>query len=276
MACRPGHKLSSYERVGTMRFSSKGWATVAGLVIVAMVSQVALAQDQGQGQGRRGRGGGGFMGGMFGPPTAGRLIGAKEVQEALKLTEDQKTKIDKITEDSRAATRELFQGGGPPDRDKMVELSKETSNKINEVLDAGQQKRLTGILIQVAGPAAIADPAVAKELNITEDQKKELQSVREEARSELEKLRDDNGSREDRMKKVKEIQEDINKKVLAKLTSDQQQQLESLKGEKVDIDMSALGGPGGPGGGRDGGDRGGRRGRRGDRGSDSKSGDSTN
>ncbi|HEX4414184.1 MAG TPA: hypothetical protein VH107_11190, partial [Lacipirellulaceae bacterium] len=157
-----------------------------------------------------------------------------------------------------------------PDRDKMVELSKETSNKINEVLDAGQQKRLTGILIQVAGPAAIADPAVAKELNITDDQKKELQSVREDARSELEKLRDDNGSREDRMKKVKDIQDEVNKKILAKLTSDQQQQLESLKGDKVDIDTSALGGPGG---GRDGG---GRRGRRGDRGSESKSGDSSN
>jgi Spy/CpxP family protein refolding chaperone len=249
-----------------MRFSGKGWTLVASLVIAAMVSQLALAQ--GQGQGRRGRGGPG-MAGMFGPPTAGRLITNKEVQDALKLSDDQKKKIDTISDESRDKMRELFQGGAP-DRDKMVELSKETSNKINEVLDAGQQKRLTGILIQVAGPAAIADPAVAKELNITDDQKKELQSVREDARSELEKLRDDNGSREDRMKKVKDIQDEVNKKILAKLTSDQQQQLESLKGDKVDIDTSALGGPGG---GRDGG---GRRGRRGDRGSESKSGDSSN
>jgi hypothetical protein len=253
-----------------MRFSSKGWAMVAGFVVVAIVSQVAVAQNQG----RRDRGGGGrFGGGMFGPPTAGRLIAAKEVQDALKLSEDQKSKIDKITEESRDKMREAFQGGNA-DREKMMEIAKDTSNKINEVLDAGQQKRLAGILIQVAGPAAIADPAVAKELNITDDQKKKLQSVREEARSELEKLRDDNGTREDHMKKIQEIQDEVNKKITAELTSDQQQQLESMKGEKVDIDMSALR-PGGPGGGRDG-DRGGRRGRRGDRGTDTKSGDSNN
>ncbi len=45
---------------------------VAGLVVIAVVAQVATAQ----GQGRRGRGGPG--GGMFGPPTAGRLLGAKK------------------------------------------------------------------------------------------------------------------------------------------------------------------------------------------------------
>jgi Spy/CpxP family protein refolding chaperone len=252
-----------------MRFSSKGWALVAGLVIVAMVSQVAMAQ----GQGRRNRGGGGFGGGMFGPPTAGRLLGAKEVQDALKLTDDQKTKIEKINDDSRTAMREAFQGGSP-DRDKVMEITKDTSNKINEVLDAGQQKRLVGILIQVSGAAAIADPAVAKELNITEDQKKKLADVRQGVRSELEKLRDDSGSREDRMKKVQEIQDDVNKKIVAELTSEQQAQLESLKGEKVDIDMSQLRGPGGPGGGRPG-DRGGRRGRGGDGNSESKSGDSS-
>ena len=60
-------------------------------------------------------------------------------------------------------------------------------------------------------------------------------------------------SPEERGKKVEEIQADVNKKILAELTSDQQAQLESLKGEKVDIDLSKLRGPGGPGGDRRGG-----------------------
>jgi hypothetical protein len=198
----------------------------------------------------------------------------KEVQDALKLTDDQKTKIQTINDESGEKMRDAFRDGGG-DRDKMMEIAKDTSDKINGALDAGQQKRLIGIMIQVNGPAAIADPAVAKELNITDDQKKELAEVRQGVRSELEKLRDDSGSREDRAKKVQEIQDDVNKKILAKLTSDQQAQLESLKGEKVDIDMSQLRGPGGPGGGRgDRGDRGGRRGRGGN--SESKSGDSSN
>jgi Spy/CpxP family protein refolding chaperone len=260
-----------------MRFSGKGWMLVAGLAVVAMVSQSAVAQDGGQG--RRGRGGGGFMGGMMGPITAGRAIGAKEVQEALKLTDDQKTKIEKINDDSREAGRALFRQGGPPDMDKMVELSNDASKKIEESLEPEQQKRLVGILIQLNGPTAVADPGVAKELNITDDQKKTLHQIRQDARAEGEKMRDDNGSREDRQKKMQEIQDEVSKKILGALTSDQQAQLESLKGDKVEVDKSQLrgfGGPGGPGGGRDG-DRGGRRGRRGgDNNSESKSGDSSN
>jgi periplasmic protein CpxP/Spy len=236
-----------------MRFSKSGWM-VAGLLVAAMVSQTAFAQRE---EGRRGRGGPG--GGMFGPPTAGALLRAKEVQEALKLTDDQKSKIEKINDETREEMRKLFQDG--MDRDKMVEITKKTSEKINEALDADQQKRLMGILIQVNGAAAIADPSVAKELNVTEDQKKELQEVRMSAREELQGLRDLSG--EERGKKAAEIQADINKKILAKLTPDQQQQLESLKGEKVEIDMSQL--RGGFGG------RGERRGERGDRDRDRES-----
>ena len=40
--------------------------------------------------------------------------------------------------------------------------------------------------------------------------------------------------------KIDKLREDANKKLMAVLTSDQQAQLESLKGEKVEIDMSQL------------------------------------
>ena len=214
-----------------MRFSKSSWM-VAGMLIVAMASQTALAQRE---EGRRGRGGPG--GGMFGPPTASALMRAKEVQEALKLTDEQKGKVEKINDENRDEMRKLFQDGGG-DRDKMVEVAKKTSEQISEVLDDGQEKRLMGILIQVSGAAAVSDPAVAKELNITEDQKKELQEVRMSAREQLQGLAD--LSREERGKKVAEVQADINKKILTKLTPDQQKQLDDLKGEKVDVDMSQL------------------------------------
>ena len=72
---------------------------VAALVIVAMVSQTCRWPSARKA--RRGRGGPG--GGMFGPPTAGRSAAAtKEVQEALKLTDEQK---DKIEEDQRRDAR---------------------------------------------------------------------------------------------------------------------------------------------------------------------------
>jgi Spy/CpxP family protein refolding chaperone len=236
-----------------MRFSKSGWV-VAGLLIAAMATQTALAQRE---EGRRGRGPGG---GMFGPPTASALMRAKEVQEALKLTDEQKDKVEKINDENREEMRKLFQDGGM-DRDKMVEVAKKTSEQISEVLDDGQEKRLMGILIQVSGAAAVSDPSVAKELNITDDQKKKLQEVRMSAREQFQGFRD--LSSEERGKKVAEVQADINKKILAELTADQQKQLDDLKGEKVEIDMSQL--RGGPGGRGERGDRGERGERRGDR-----------
>ena len=209
---------------------------MAALVIVAMVSQVSLAQRE---EGRRGRGGGG----MVGPRPVSQVLGAKEVQDALKLTDDQKGKIEEINDKMREEMREAFQGGF--DREKMAQIATDTSEKINEVLDDGQEKRLMGIMIQVNGAAAIADPAVAKELNITDDQKSKMREIRTGVREEFEKLRDQDLSREERGKKFEEIQAGVNKKILAELTSDQQAQLEKLKGEKVDIDMSQLRGRGG-------------------------------
>lgn len=219
-----------------MRFWRQGGAMVAGLVIVAMVSQVALAQRE------RGRGGrdGGPGGGMMGQLSAGRLLRAKEVQEALKLTDEQKEKITKINDDASEAMREAFQDGG---REKIAEITKETSAKVNEVLDDGQEKRLMGIMIQVNPVAALMDPSVAKELNITDDQKTKMREAAAGFRDKFGELRD--LSREERTKKMEEIQAEVSKAVLAELTSDQQAQLEKLKGEKVDVDMAALRGPGG-------------------------------
>ena len=45
------------------------------------------------------------------------LAATKEVQEALKLTDDQKDKIDEINDKMREEMREAFQGGF--DREKM-------------------------------------------------------------------------------------------------------------------------------------------------------------
>lgn len=252
-----------------MRFSKTGWATIAAAVIVAMVSQVAVAQRE---EGRGGRGGRERGPGDGGGPSSVRLATMKEVQTALKLTDEQKEKIGKINDQMRDDVRKAFEDGNG--RDKMQELNESASGKLHEVLDEGQQKRLMGILIQIGGANATIDPAVAKELNITDDQKKKLgearQSNGEAMREAFEGARDQNGSREEMRAKFEKMREDANKKLMEVLTSEQQEKLESLKGEKVEIDMSQLRGGGGPGGDRG---RGGERGSRdrGDRKPESKS-----
>jgi hypothetical protein len=72
------------------------------------------------------------------------------VQEALKLTDDQKAKINTITQESMAASREAFQSAGD-DRQaamqKITEIRKQANEKAVNVLTAPQKaqwKEMTG------------------------------------------------------------------------------------------------------------------------------------
>ncbi len=182
--------------------------TVAALAIVVAMAQVAEAQREG---GRRG--GRGFGRGGFGPIPAVQLVAdAEEVQTALTLTDDQKTKVDEINDQLRDDRRELFQGGGGGGdframRDEMEKLNTEAAAKLAEVLDAGQQKRLMGIQIQVNGAEMLLDAAVAKELNVTDDQKSKLEEARDENRQAMMDAREEmqDLEREERRAKQQEF-----------------------------------------------------------------------
>jgi Spy/CpxP family protein refolding chaperone len=221
---------------------------VVALAMVVMVSQVALAQRE---EGRRGgRGGRGFGGGGRGGFSALQLATNEQVQKALKVTDEQADKIRDINDEMREERGKLFEGGrdagGDQDavREKMQELTASATKKLNEVLDATQQKRLMGVQIQLNGANAVMDPAISKELNVTEDQKKKLEEVSQSNRDAMRELfegaRDAEGGQEAMREKMEKQREEANKKLMAVLTSDQQAQLESLKGEKVEIDMSSF------------------------------------
>jgi Spy/CpxP family protein refolding chaperone len=226
-----------------MRFSNRFLAVIAAVAVVAMAAQLAVAQNEKGNRGGRGRGGPGGAGGMGGPPSMARLAMIPKVQEALKITDEQKTKIEKINADFR---KEM--SGDRPDPEKMKKMRDEVTDKLKEVLDADQQKRLMGIFIQVMGAGSVMDPAVGKAIDLTDEQKDKLH----EAMGPPPEGRDAAGGGQS----FKERRAKMEKDVMAVLTPEQQKKLESLKGEKVDIDMSALRGPGGAGRGRDRGNRG--------------------
>lgn len=224
-----------------MRVAGRSWEIAAALLAVGLMVQVSLAQP---GEGRRGRGPGGGFGG---PPTPVRLLGIKEVQDALKLTDEQKTKITELNEKVREELRAAMQDGGG--REKVQKMMDETTAKVKEILDEGQQKRLLGIFIQVNGANSVANPEVAKELNVTDEQKKKIEEIRQKNMDSMRELfqgaRDQEGGREAIREKAEKLRDEESKAILAVLTEPQQKQLEELKGEKVDIDLSQLRGPGG-------------------------------
>jgi hypothetical protein len=221
-------------------------------------AQVAEAQREGRGRGGRGFGGRGG----FGSISAVQLVAeAEEVQSALKLTDDQMTKVEEINDQLREDRRDLFgQGGGGGDframREEMEKLNQEASAKLAEVLDEGQQKRLMGIQIQVNGADSLFEAAIAKELSVTDEQKEKLEEIRDENRQAMMDAREEfqDLSREEMREKAQEMRAEADKKLLAALDSDQQSKYEALKGDPVEIDRSqfrgGFGGRGGGGGGR--------------------------
>jgi hypothetical protein len=76
----------------------------------------------------------------------------KTVQDELKLTDEQRTKVQTIQSDQRESMRAVFQsdGGGPPDfaaiRPKLEAMRKQSDDKLTAVLTAEQQKQWKAML----------------------------------------------------------------------------------------------------------------------------------
>lgn len=65
-----------------------------------------------------------------------------EIAKELGISDEQKTKLDAVRQESLTAMREAFQGGGPPDREEMQKLRKEADDKVLAVLSADQRSKL--------------------------------------------------------------------------------------------------------------------------------------
>lgn len=226
-----------------------------------LMSSALWAQNQEQG-GRRGRGGfggGGFGGGGFG--GGGGLLRNEQIQKELSITDEQKTKIQAVYDEARAARGDAGRGGdfrsmSEEERTKLFaerqKQSEETSKKAEALLNADQAKRYKEISIQLRGVSALTDAEVAKELKLSDDQVNTLKLINDELskqRREMFAGGRGNGvadqSREDRMKafeamrtKMQTMQKDADDESLAVLTADQRSQFEKLKGTKFELDLS--------------------------------------
>ena len=153
------------------------WMLATALAVI--VADAAQAQRQpGQGGGGRQVGGG---------VNIGLVLTNKDLQQELKVTDDQKGKLKDVTAkqtDLNKKQAELFTGGTRPDMAKMQEMQKERTalteevKKVtDEVLTADQKKRFKQIEIQAMGMRAFANADVVKTLAITDDEKKALKDI---------------------------------------------------------------------------------------------------
>ncbi len=231
-----------------------------GFLVAALVSLVPAEQAFAQRQGG-GRGGPGGRMGMLNSPGLNQigLLRNPSVQTELKLTDDQKSKAavigDKVQEEMQGMLAELGELD-PEDREaKLQELRKTAGERgkavmaeLGTILQPEQLTRLKQISLQLRGVGALADEEVAAELKLTDEQKKQLATIRTEnetAGRELMRQARESGGGDAVRGKFEELRKSGNEKALAVLNADQKAQLEKLQGPKADIKFE--GGPGGGG-----------------------------
>jgi len=169
-------------------------------------------------QGRRGRGQG--QGGLQFPFQGGRggaaLISEKEIEE-LKLTKDQKEKVEKIVKDYETSSKEFFEKlrSGGVDREKIREameerqkVRKEAEEKVVAVLKDDQKKKFEDLKKARPARGGFGGPGgpgggfgrapfhlgqvipgnTKDRLDLTDEQKKKIEELEKEVKAKLEKI----------------------------------------------------------------------------------------
>ncbi len=227
------------------------------------------AAGQGQGQGGRGQGFGGRMQGMRGGGGI-RIVTRPDVQKELNLTDQQKTAIqEKMPAMGGRGNRGGQNGGGAPGGGAAAgtppaggggaagangglppaggapqggrggfgnnaEAQAKLDADIKAILSDSQYKRLHELMLQFDGPAALARPDVAKQFDLTEEQKKKIQDIQQ---TQMQNMRErmqgggGGGERQAMMQEMQKMREETNKQILAVLTAEQKQKWDAAQGK---------------------------------------------
>jgi hypothetical protein len=178
--------------------------------------------------------------GRFGNPGGASLLTRPEVQTDLKLTADQKTKVEALVETLREERRGRFQDlrdATPEERNKvMSEWRTEEMKRVNAVLNPDQQKRFRQISLQQEGPMAVIHADVASELGLTDDQKKKVQEIQAQMRAEQQNLFQDAGEDREALRgKMEALRKSTNDKVTAVLTDAQKTKWKEMTGAPLTL-----------------------------------------
>jgi hypothetical protein len=231
---------------------------VAGLFALVL-ADFAAAQPPGGGRGRGfGRGGGIIA-----------LAGNDAVQKELGIEAKEKEQIESLLRAYGEDAREQMQGIGnffdasDEERTKMIEKMQEMNQKLmakhlpelKKTLKPDQFKRLQEINWQASGSQALADPELAKTLDLSKEQQDKVAAVNREYQQKQRALfaGGAGGNFQEMGAKIREINLERDKKAEEVLSKEQQDKLKELKGKPFDLAKLRFGGPGGrPGGDRKG------------------------
>ncbi len=112
-------------------------------------------------------------------------------------------------------------------------MDKESDKLVADILKPDQAKRLQQIRLQQRRSRAFADEAVAKELNLTDDQKKKLREIQEDSGRQLRDLfggGGGGGQNAEMRQKMEELAKETETKSVAVLTPEQKTKWTEMQG----------------------------------------------
>jgi hypothetical protein len=158
------------------------------------------------------------------------LLRQKSVQQELKLSPEV---VQKVMEFTNKESREYGLSAKLKKAEaetKSKELEREEMKFLDDNLNAEQRKRLRQITLQVTGLQQLTRPAVAKVLNLTEEQQQKFRAMQQAAHAKMaELLKAKKG--QGRSEKLAKLREAINTKIEAILTDEQKAKARELVGE---------------------------------------------
>ncbi len=247
-----------------MKISSK-------FVSILFISALGISMAFAQGGGQRGGGQGGRGAQRGGQQMSElRLLGRKDVQKDLALTDDQVTKIEEYTtknQPQRGAGGAGGaggggngggqggggqrggggQGGGAQTEEQRAAAAKlqaerreKTRKELLEIISEAQMKRVGEIMLQLQGFSALGQPEMQKALVMTEDQiakVKALQTQQREANTALfQKVQSQEMTREDVTAAMAKNTETLKAELGKILTADQAGKFKTMQGKTFTAD----------------------------------------
>lgn len=157
------------------------------------------------------------------------LLRQKSVRQDLGLAPEHTSKIFEFTAKQYDAGREAAKLGQDERRKKFEALKQENEQFLKENLTPEQRKRLDQITLQVVGLLWLSRPEIARELNLTDEQRQKAKELREQTRKEARDLFR-TSDRQERRAKYAKLHEETHKKLNELLTEDQRAKWKELVG----------------------------------------------
>ncbi len=213
--------------------------SVGVLVLVGLVCGQAAAQDIPE-EARKGLSN--TLQGSF-------VVFRAKVQEDLKLTDEQKEKLEQHLKELLPDVMQFFQkidGLKGEDREKELKAYRPKAQEklaavLKETLKDDQRKRLRQIEVQQEGALALwhGDGQIAKDLKITDEQRKQFMPVIQEMQKKIEPLAKEaksGGNSQEIWPKIMKIRREHESKIVDLLTDGQKKQWQEMVGKPLNLD----------------------------------------